>query len=742
MALHGVDGAFLQRFAGQTDLETGNEGIRKLRDEVGDRVKEAAEKEGRVFAIMYDVSGVAPDRIQGVIERDWIHLIRDKCILDSPNYLREKGKAVVALWGFGFSDSHHDPSKIRAITTFIRNNTPGGAYIMAGVPAHWRTSVMDADSNPEFVKLWLEEFDAISPWTIGRYSNIDEADKFEQEKIRDDVKLIEERNKQWERNPHTSRKLDYIPVIFPGGSANGAGMISLDKAGISCGDSYLMCAVMVSVSFMVQCGMSMTKELHTCQSFRISDNYLFWMENYNFMALDEDDFDLPSDWFMRICGFAAEGLRGERIIHETFPSKELQDYWSTRPRYEDKVVDQIASGSDSNKGQSFADWEKSDKHKDEKDELPPPPYSLEVQELEPPAVPFERRPTVSISDSRVESSGSTGPPIPLANRPSISVSTSLSTTASPPLSPVPPVNSSSRPRLPSTSSKPSASAGPISPQGPARSTSPYSVATLTDNLTRQSISSPGSPSRPMAPSLHSTRPVSQGPSLPNRFYDMSASPARGFSHTLMPSPGHVNVPAPGPWSQAPWPPPEWGTSEPHRAYSPAMPPSSYGTHPHGSHHSHGHEHASPYSPGYLSSEPPPPYEPLNTGYYPTSTPSAPYNGDGYYSYPQPYSPYPSRSDSSGPFQFPEARPGMNGPDIYSQPYAPYNGFPPIDPEQSSSPPPNPSLYPPSLGPRPPPPPRPYGSSSPFPPPPPRPINMSGSSPGGLRRSLRVLLGRR
>ena len=74
MAQHGVDGAFLQRFAGQCDLEGGDEGIRNQRDEVrhrqyiskhsnltylctlqiGDRVKEAAEKEGRVFAIMLE----------------------------------------------------------------------------------------------------------------------------------------------------------------------------------------------------------------------------------------------------------------------------------------------------------------------------------------------------------------------------------------------------------------------------------------------------------------------------------------------------------------------------------------------------------------------------------------------------------------------------------------------------------------------------------------------------------------
>jgi hypothetical protein len=50
MAQHGVDGAFLQRFA--TEVEGGDDGIKRIRDEVLDRVREAAEKEGRVFAIM------------------------------------------------------------------------------------------------------------------------------------------------------------------------------------------------------------------------------------------------------------------------------------------------------------------------------------------------------------------------------------------------------------------------------------------------------------------------------------------------------------------------------------------------------------------------------------------------------------------------------------------------------------------------------------------------------------------
>jgi len=122
MAEHSVDGVFLQRFAGQCDLEAGHEGMRRIRDEVGNRVKEAAEREGRVFAIMsvisvgililwyrestnlrYDVSGVGSDRIQSVLERDWVHLVRNQGVLDSPNYLKEKGKPVIALRGMFYS---------------------------------------------------------------------------------------------------------------------------------------------------------------------------------------------------------------------------------------------------------------------------------------------------------------------------------------------------------------------------------------------------------------------------------------------------------------------------------------------------------------------------------------------------------------------------------------------------------------------------------------------------------------
>ncbi|EEB97335.1 hypothetical protein MPER_03368, partial [Moniliophthora perniciosa FA553] len=50
------------------------------------------------------------------------------------------------------------------------------------------------------------------------------------------------------------------------------------------------------------------------------------------MSLDEDGYNLPSDWYMRICGLAAEVLIGETELTHVFPYTELQNYWSSRPR--------------------------------------------------------------------------------------------------------------------------------------------------------------------------------------------------------------------------------------------------------------------------------------------------------------------------------------------------------------------------------------------------------------------------
>lgn len=52
MACHGIDGVFLQRFAGQCDPSNPDyKAILDWRDKIGDNVRLAAEAEGRVFSI-------------------------------------------------------------------------------------------------------------------------------------------------------------------------------------------------------------------------------------------------------------------------------------------------------------------------------------------------------------------------------------------------------------------------------------------------------------------------------------------------------------------------------------------------------------------------------------------------------------------------------------------------------------------------------------------------------------------
>ncbi|KIM61373.1 hypothetical protein SCLCIDRAFT_58287, partial [Scleroderma citrinum Foug A] len=53
--------------------------------------------------------------------------------------------------------------------------------------------------------------------------------------------------------------------------------------------------------------------------------------DFTFLTLDVDGYDLPSDWYMQIAGYAPEGFHGECALMKTFPVKELQDYWLSRP---------------------------------------------------------------------------------------------------------------------------------------------------------------------------------------------------------------------------------------------------------------------------------------------------------------------------------------------------------------------------------------------------------------------------
>lgn len=85
---------------------------------------------------------------------------------------------------------------------------------MAGTPTHWRRAVEDADRNPAFLDVWLNEFDAISPWMVGRLSNEQDVDNFAEHFMKADIELLKKSHEEGKR------KIDYIPVIYPGFSVS------------------------------------------------------------------------------------------------------------------------------------------------------------------------------------------------------------------------------------------------------------------------------------------------------------------------------------------------------------------------------------------------------------------------------------------------------------------------------------------------------------------------------------------
>ncbi|KAG2024035.1 hypothetical protein CC2G_001632 [Coprinopsis cinerea AmutBmut pab1-1] len=588
MAEHGVDGAFLQRFAGECDPS--NEGHRRLRDEVGDRVREAAEQEGRVFAIMYDVTGVPAERIQHILVQDWLHLIRQKRILDSPAYLKEKGRPVVALWGFGFENRGHTPAMVRAIAQFFRNTTPGGVYLMAGTPTHWRTAEGDSDRNPEWPAVWLNEFDAISPWTIGRYKTEEEADSFAENSLKGDFERIQQNNHQ------TGRKVDYIPVVWPGGSGHNLsegkwGFNDAPRKGGRFLWKQIFNAYRVGARIMYGAMWDEYDEGTALMPAVTHKHKLPVSERWTFMALDQDGHDLPSDWYMRICGFAGEVLRGERRVFETFPSKELQDYWSTRPKYEERAITSTEGsssssgasigGSSNQGGQSYEEWLDS-QQKSQEDEAPPPPYTLEAEEpvTSPPApaaTASSTPPTVAPAAAATSSvpqpiqgpapTGPTvaGPQTQISDRP-------VGNTA-------PPANVQTYPAANQAYNY----GGPAAPTGGPIAPAPSDpVANLTNDFGRVGLSGPAGgqpvvsggptsapypPTRISPPPVHPAHPAAhqRPPTRPPTTTGTQSPPASysrpQSSHSNAAGPSPTNPPvsthSTGTWAAPQWPPSDW-----------------------------------------------------------------------------------------------------------------------------------------------------------------------------------------
>ena len=135
-----LDGVFLQRFTS----ELGTPSNFAWRNGVTSNVWAGAEAYGRVFAIMYDISGQNEFTLLSTLTNDWLYMVNTMHVTNSPRYIRHKGKPVVTIWGFGFTSRSNNPDEAVAAINFFKT---AGCTVMGGVPTYWRTLSSDSQTN-------------------------------------------------------------------------------------------------------------------------------------------------------------------------------------------------------------------------------------------------------------------------------------------------------------------------------------------------------------------------------------------------------------------------------------------------------------------------------------------------------------------------------------------------------------------------------------------------------------------
>ncbi|KAH8082638.1 hypothetical protein HD553DRAFT_62746 [Filobasidium floriforme] len=313
---HQISGAFLQRFLGE--VKNGDNGMRRYRDEVVERVRDAANQNGRVWSIMYDISGVPDPEVEEAIKADYLHLMNDRKIFQDPMYLREAGRPVIAIWGMGMKHEKHDPVSLVRLLRWIKEASAESAYIFAGCPSHWRTRDGDCDANPAFDQVW-QNVDSMSPWYVGRFGTIEGAGDFKQ-RMAADMAYLQDQDRS------LNIKRYYTPVVFPGfawQNLHSGPRNEIPREG----------------------GTFLYQQLHNAINVGAKTIYGAMFDEYDeatalmpaephssntpseipFLALDEDGMELPSDWYLRICGLASKALKSGEGLPGAFPLQALME---------------------------------------------------------------------------------------------------------------------------------------------------------------------------------------------------------------------------------------------------------------------------------------------------------------------------------------------------------------------------------------------------------------------------------
>jgi len=296
---YGIDGVFVQRFIGEAVA------IRGVRDRVLTNVRTGAERHGRVFANMYDISGGVSSTLINDIKSDWMHLVDDLRITQSARYLKHNGRPVLAIWGFGVDGRPGTSTQLKALLRWLKTDAPDRyrATVMLGVDSDWRSHSA----------AWRDAYDdaaVISPWTVGRYVNDAGADSWRNNRIAPDLAALR------------GTGVAYMPVIWPGFSwynlqKGGAPLNQIPRRG---GRFFWRQAYNATAAGATMIYVAMYDEVDEGTAmFKIAENSSQLPGTGRFVPLDIDGEALRSDHYLRLMGEASRMLRGERPLSPSLP---------------------------------------------------------------------------------------------------------------------------------------------------------------------------------------------------------------------------------------------------------------------------------------------------------------------------------------------------------------------------------------------------------------------------------------
>lgn len=300
-----IDGVFVQRFIGEAIY------MRSVRDKVLQNVRVSAEKYGRVFANMYDISGGNASTLVSDIKGDWIHLVDDLKITQSSRYQRHAGLPVVSIWGFGFSDRPGTAAQLRDLITWFKSGAPAQyrATVKLGVDPSWRGHSSDWQAAYRSAAI-------LSPWSVGRYSDDTGADNFRGSKIAPDLAAL------------TGTGVSYMPVVWPGFSWWNLrdGTSAFNKIPRRGGRFFWHQVYNAQAAGANMIYVAMFDEVDEGTAmFKIAENASQVPTTGRFLTLDVDGENLPSDWYLRLMGESSRMLKGERSLVSAMPSNPIGD---------------------------------------------------------------------------------------------------------------------------------------------------------------------------------------------------------------------------------------------------------------------------------------------------------------------------------------------------------------------------------------------------------------------------------